>query len=497
MNTNANAFLAALEGESNLTFTENGATTNISTFDNVLDFFYHAPAKRGQNEELNQLFFKAMSENDKLATKALFYIRDIRGGQGERNTFRLGLAILKKERPAIFKAVLPLIAEYGRWDDILTFVEDQDVRTLVWEQLKMDVDGVADCASISLLAKWMPSINTSSKVTVALARKWAKAFDMSEKRYRQLLSELRTHLQIVEQKMSNNAWGQIEYPSVPSRANLIYKNAFKKHDAVRYDEFIAKAVKGEVKINSGTLYPADIVHKYLEQGNHWDYTENQGTLDQTLEALWNQLPNYADSEANALVVADTSGSMYGTPLEVCLSLAIYIAERNKGVFHDKFITFSEKPKLQSLVGNTLREKITNLNAAEWSMNTNIQAVFDLILHTATSHKIKQEELPEAIFVISDMEFDCADRNFTNFHTIQNKFNDAGYILPKLIFWNVASRGQQAPVTKDERGVYLVSGYSPSIFQKAINAVAVTPIEMMLEVLNCERYNQLDSVLTDI
>ena len=481
-----NAFFTGLTVENNKTLTENGAVTYSSTLNSVLDFFYHAPAKRRQVEELNQLFFKALSENDKLATKALFYVRDIRGGQGERDTFRLGLSMLKKERPAIFKAVIKLVAEYGRWDDILTFVNDSDVQIAVLQQLTADNIAMNKGESISLLAKWMPSINTSSKETVALARKWAKVLVLSEKSYRQTLSALRSYLRIVEQKISANEWGKVDYSAVPSKANVQYKNAFLKHDQTRYSEFIEKAVKGEVKINSGTLYPSDIVHKY-----------DTNTVDMSLEALWNQLPNYASSGKNALVVCDVSGSMYGQPIEVSTSLAIYIAERNQGIFHNKFITFSEVPELQTLVGNSLREKIVNLNNANWGMSTDLQAVFNLVLNAAVKHNAKQDELPEAIFIVSDMEFNYACRDITNFELIKQNFDLAGYVLPKLIFWNVTSRGMQTPVMQDENGVYLVSGYSPSIFEKAINAQACSPIEMMLEVLNNERYNKLDEVLASV
>ena len=480
-----NLFSESLANEQNKTTTENGAAAYKSTCNNVLDFFYHAPAKRGQVEELNALFFKALSDNDKLATKALFYIRDIRGGQGERETFRLGLRMLKKERPNIFKAIVPVVAEYGRWDDILEFVDDTTVQELVEKQLQQDGLDMLNEKSISLLAKWMPSINTSSKKTVALARKWTKVMDISEKTYRQLLSNYREYLRIVEQKISKNEWDQVDYATVPSKANVQYKNAFLKHDNQRYSQFIEKAVKGEVKINSGTLYPYDITHKYA----------NMGEVDPTLEALWNQLPNYASSDRNALVVADVSGSMYGQPLEVCLSLAIYIAERNKGIFNNKFLTFSERPELQSLVGSTLREKMTNLCRAHWEMNTNVQAVFELILDTAVKNSCKQEELPEAIFIVSDMQFDCCVEGATNFEIAKQNFDLAGYIMPKIIFWNVNSRGSINPVTQNEEGVYLVSGCSPSIFEKAINASATTAEEMMLEVLNGERYNKLDEVLS--
>ena len=485
-----NPFQQALVSVANMTTTENGAATHASTLDNLLDFFYHAPAKRGQ-AEVESLFFKALSSNASLATQILFYLRDPRGGQGERDSFRRCLAILKKERPFIFNAVVGLVSEYGRWDDILMFTDSEIVKNLVTCQLAIDKSNLGTGNSVSLLAKWMPSINTSSKETKALGRKWAKILSYSEKQYRQILSELRKHIDIVERKMSANEWSGVNYSTVPSRASLLYREAFKRHDATRYNEFIEKAVKGEVKINSAVLFPSDIVGKY---GIHsWGDTPD---VDNTLEALWNQLPNYADTDKNAIVVADVSGSMSGTPMEVCISLAIYIAERNKGCFKDQFITFSETPALQNLVGKTLREKITNLSQANWGMSTSIEGVFDLVLDTAVKHSVPQSELPDSIFIVSDMEFNqCMDDgDVTNFESAQRKFAAKGYTLPKIIFWNVSSRGKQAPVTKDEKGVYLVSGYSPSIFEKAINATAVSPIEMMMEVLDNPRYTSVKEVL---
>ena len=480
-----NLFQQALAQTSNMTRTENDAVTHSSTMDNILDFFYHAPAKRGQKTEIDNLFHKALSSDAGLATRVLFYLRDPRGGQGERDSFRNCLTILKNERPLIFDTVVHMVSEYGRWDDILEYTDSPIVRELIKAQLNIDSDHMKDSESISLLAKWMPSINTSSKETQALGRKWAKILGLTEKEYRQKLSALRKHIDIVERKMSANEWVKVNYSSVPSRASLIYKQAFAKHDATRYQEFIEAAVKGEVKINSAVLYPYDILHKY---GVHGGWGASSG-VDLTLEALWKQLPNYADTDKNALVVADVSGSMSGTPMEVCISLAIYIAERNKGCFKDQFITFSERPQLQNLVGTTLRERINNLSQANWDMNTNMEAVFDLVLNAAVSNKVPQSELPDSIFIISDMEFDrcMRDSSLTNFESAKRKFADAGYELPKVVFWNVASRGQQAPVTKDEKGVYLVSGCSPSIFQKAVNATAVSPIEMLMEVLDNPRY----------
>lgn len=486
-------FQKALVSELNKALTENGAATNESTLDSLLDFFYHAPAKRGQ-PEIEDMFFKALSSDDKTATQIMFYLRDPRGGQGERDSFRRCLKILAKERPTMFEAVLKLIPEYGRWDDILEFVDNDAVKNLIWQQLKQDLEYMTDGKSVSLLAKWMPSINTSSKKTAALGRKWAKAWDVSEQKYRKTLSALRRQIDIVEAKMSANKWSDVNYSAVPSRASMIYKEAFKRHDLVRYDEFTTKALNGEVKINSSVLFPYDIVKKY-----GFSHGYSQSDFDATLEAQWKQLPNYADTTKNALVVADVSGSMSGDPMAVCLSLAIYIAERNSGCFKDQFITFSGNPKLQTLVGNTLRDKLKNLSAANWDMSTDIEAVFNLVLKAAINNKVSQEELPDSIFIISDMEFNVctSDAETTNFESAKKAFESAGYTLPKLIFWNVASRGMQAPVTKDEKGVYLVSGCSPSIFQKAVNAAATTPLEMMSEVLSNPRYAAVVTALSGI
>ena len=484
-----NLFQKALQTEANLTETENGAITNSSTLDSVLDFFYHAPAKRGM-PEVEDLFFKALSADEKLATLAMFYVRDPRGGQGERDTFRKCLKILAKERPAIFEAVASLVSEYGRWDDILTFVDNAWVVSFVDSQLTADIDAMRKGESISLLGKWMPSANTSSKATVALAHKWIKALNFTEKTYRKMLSALRKQIDVVEAKMSANKWTDVNYSAIPSRAGMLYKQAFMRHDMQRYDKFIMSALKGEVKINADVLFPYDIVRQY-DNGNK--------DMDYTLEALWKQLPNYADTNKNALVVADVSGSMYGKPLEVCLSLAIYIAERNTGCFHSQFITFSDNPELQTLVGNTLREKLINLSNADWNMSTNVEAVFDLVLNSAVKHHVPQSELPNSIFIISDMEFNaCAENaDMSNFESAKKKFAQFGYTLPKLIFWNVASRGMQAPVTLDEKGVYLVSGCSPSIFKKAVNASATTPLEMMLEVLSDPRYSAVATALSEM
>lgn len=470
--------LNAIQKSTNYTRTENGALTHQSTLDGVLDFYYHAPARRGQDN--TALFLKAFGEDRLTAIRCLFYIRDIRGGQGERETFRQGLRELYKNFREVFDHILSYVPVYGRWDDIVEYVSDPKVVSVIREQLNLDLGSEG---GVSLLAKWMPSINTSSKETVALAHRWVKALGWTPVQYRKNLSTLRGNIKLVETLMSQNQWNSISYGQIPSRAGLIYKDAFKRHDGTRYDEFLAAVVRGEEKINSGTLYPYELVAKSLHE------------KDQTAEAMWKCLPNYADTDDNALVVADVSGSMFsgmGTvaPITVCISLAIYLAERNKGIFHDKFITFSETPTVQALKGQTLYEKIQNLAKASWGMNTNLQSVFNVVLATAVKAKLPANEMPTKIFIISDMEFDSCVSNNTNLEVIKAKYAASGYKLPTIIFWNVSSRNDQTPVTMDEKGTYLVSGCSPSIFEKAIKAQATTPMECMMEILNGPRYEPI-------
>ncbi len=477
--------ISSIQKDTNYTLTENGALTHASSLNNVLDFFYHAPARRGMDN--TQLFLSAFSEDRQTALRALFYTRDIRGGQGERETFRQGLRLLYKNFKDEFKTAIKHVPEYGRWDDILEFVDDENVQNMVKAQFAADFDALRSGKSVSLLAKWLPSANASSKQTKALARKWIRVFEVTEKDYRKALSALRARIDVLETKMSSNSWKAINYSTVPSKASLRYRTAFHKKDGERYTAFLEKAAKGEVKINSAALYPYELVEKYLGYGYG-------ASVDKTVEAQWKQLPNYADTDTNALVVCDVSGSMTGgkpQPIAVAISLAIYLAERNKGQFKDTFITFSENPQLQVIKGNTLYEKVNNLRSADWGMSTNLQGVFDLILTSAKRHKLSQADLPSKIFIVSDMEFNVAcGRSHTNYEVIKAKFEACGYSLPEIVFWNVRSRNNQTPVTRDEEGTFLVSGCSPSIFKNAVNCKATTPEELMLEVLNGPRYEKI-------
>jgi hypothetical protein len=287
--------------------------------------------------------------------------------------------------------------------------------------------------------------------------------------------------------MCSNQWGSIDYQGVPSKASIMYRKAFMKHDFERYSEYLRAVMNGEQKINASTLYPYEIVEKYL-------YSENFN--DTTINLQWEALPNYMeDCSLNGIVVADVSGSMWGRPLAVSISLALYIAERNTGIWKDKFITFSSDPQLQEVVGSTIADRVKNLQIAEWGYNTNIQKVFDIILQAAINNNISQEEMPQRIIIVSDMQFDIANGNEeTNFEAIKKKYQESGYEMPFLVYWNVYAHAN-VPMTFDDNGTCLVSGCSPAILKHILSGTFMSPLDYMHQVVYDERYEAVNIALS--
>jgi len=501
MNEEKNKLLEALEEEDNFTLTENLATTYKSTKSALVDLFAMGGALRNRNEnEIKSLFSKALQEDPLLAMKCLFYLRDIRGGQGERDTFRKMLHFVGNVRPEYVLKNLENIAFYGRFDDYFTLkglTIETDTTDFLWKQFSRDLEALQKGNNVSLLAKWLPSENTSSKNTIKLAQFIRHKWNLSSKQYRKALSALRERIRIVERDMCANQWDDIDYEKVPSRASMLYRKAFGRHDQERYAEYLNAVEKGEKEIKTSTLYPYDIVREIAMKRQY----------DKTLDLQWkNQIDWTEGRKENSLVVCDTSGSMgsFGgydgrnpQPIYISLSLALYFAERNKGEFYNYFITFSQSPELQKIIGNNIYEKLLNLSRADWDGNTDLQAVFDLILRVAINKNVSNDEMIKKIYIITDMEFDQADGDYsyyrrgqTNFEVIKQKFTNAGYEMPLLVFWNVDSRQNNVPVSVDERNVLLVSGSSPSVFKTLMSGKSYTPYEVMLEVLNSERYDRI-------
>jgi len=462
------------------TITENGAATFNTTLNFNLDFFALGAALRNRPEsEVISLYSKAFSEDPLIALKTLFYFRDVRGGQGERKTFRTLLKCLANNHPNIVAANMSNIIHYGRWDDLFSLKD-----TPVW----MDVLAIVKnkwffVDEVDLAWKWFPSNNTSSKQARALANEFTKFLGISPRTYRKRLSEMRGKLKVVERDMCSKQWSNINYSAVPSKASLNYKDAFLRNDTERYSKYIEDVKSGKTKINAATLYPYDIVQKA------WTVS----STDKTMDVLWNALPDFMPADAsNGIVVADVSGSMSGRPMDVSISLAMYISERNKGLFKNHFITFSGKPTLQQVIGSTIGEKVRNLQRSDWGMNTDLEAVFNLILDTAVKSKVPLEEMPTKIYIVSDMEFDaaCEYPKSTMFDIIDNNYSNAGYSRPELIFWNVNSTKNNVPVKFDQRGVCLVSGCSPSILKSLLSGKIESPAQLMLDTLNVERYDRV-------
>lgn len=457
-------FLTQLGSEMNRTVTENGAPTLRTTNNPLVDFFALAGATRNTPELGLDLFKKAFAFDRQSAIRVLFYLRDIRGGQGERQLFKNCLEYLAANEKDTSDKIVSLVPEYGRWDDIFG-LHTETIIPIISAQLELDQKSDTP----SLLAKWLPSENTSSAKTKVLARGMRVALNKSPKAYRQILSSLRAKIKLVEHKMSKKEWGAIEYEKVPSQAGLKYRKAFSRNDETRYGEYLEQVSSGEKKINTSTLYPYQ-VYKAV------------GTVGS--EQMWSNLPDYTMGK-NAIVVADVSGSMAGDPLAVSVSLALYFAERNIGTFKDHFITFSANPILQKINGTTLKDKVNSIERSQWDMNTDLYKVFECVANAATGN----DDVPETIYIISDMEFDQATQGRTNFEAIDELFKTKEIKRPNLVFWNVDARNKQVPVEQNQYGVTLVSGLSPSTFKLAVENLS--PLDLVMQVVNSERYAKIE------
>ena len=512
-----NAFLNGMKEETNFTYTENGALTHKTTNSNLLDMFAMGAAMRNRSEEDCILMFqKAYKENPAYALKCLFYIADARGGQGERRFFRVCYKWLAKNDVEAARRNMKLIPEYRRWDDLYCLVDtalETEMFAFLKEQLALDIQSKTP----SLLAKWLKSENTTSADSRALASRTRKAFGMTAKQYRKTLSMLRTKINIVEKLMSENRWDEIEFDKIPSRAGLIYKNAFARHDIERmkanptiqsYEAF----VKDETTtVNAKTLYPYECVDKaFKAMRSGWGYgggvaLDNVDRL--AVNKYWANLEDYfKDSVFNGMAIVDTSGSMTGStasaPINVAISLGLYCAEKAQGPFANHFITFSSNPTFVEVEGVDFCDKVVRMSHANWGGSTNIEAAFDMMLNVAVRNNCSQDEIPQNLIIISDMEFDaCAtsgprseERWFygsariedkkTLMETIEKRWAAKGYKMPNLVFWNVDARQNNIPM-KVKDGISFVSGMSPSIFQQIMSGK--TAADLMYEVLDSERY----------
>ena len=469
-----NSFLQTMKSNTNYTLTENGAITHKTTGSKVYDMFAEGGAYRNRTKEDKiTLFSQAFKEDYQLALKCLFYLRDVRGGQGEREFFRTCFHWLCNEYPEVADRNMIHVSEYGRWDDLIYAVYGTKLHynmiEIIKAQLKLDLDSKTP----SLLAKWMPSENTSSRTTRMVAAELRKNLSMTSKQYRKALSKLRARIKVVEGLMSANRWEEIEFDKIPSRAGIIYRNAFARRDLIakKYENF---AKSKDTKVNASALYPYDIAHRAMSyEMRSVPYEDTKRVM---LQKYWENLPDYYNGkQENGIAVVDVSGSMGGQPMEVAISLGAYIAERGHGPFANHFITFSESPDLVEFTGVDITDKIRRAEKADWGYNTDIEAVFELLLNTAKSQKTRREDMPERLYILSDMEFDKgmnhrgANQNQINtlLEVIAQEWKREGYELPQLIFWNLDARQDNIPMLKGGRFAYL-SGFSPVMLKQILS-----------------------------
>ena len=512
-----NRFLNGLENATNYTYTENGAVTHTTTKSALLDMFAMGAAMRSRSDEdVILMFRKAFAENAVYALKCLFYIRDIRGGQGERRFFRLCMKDMAKNNADAAKRNLKYVPEFGRWDDLYVFEGtslENDAFEFMKNQLALDVE----CKTPSLLAKWLKSENTSSRESRRLGNKTRIAFGMNHKQYRKTLAVLRERINIVERLMSENRWDEIEFDKIPSRAGLIYKNAFARHDlereqseknVVSYADF---AKDKDTKVNAKALYPYECVAEALKlfrTGSYYSMRELPAMDDTTrlmVNKYWDNLEQYfSEASFDGIAVVDTSGSMVrsdaSAPINVAISLGLYCAEKAKGPYAGHYISFASRPQLIKTEGVDFVDKVQRIYKTNLVDDTNIEATFDLMLNTAIQNRCSQDDLPQNVIIISDMEFNSATGSGWYRHSASNLFNTNnaetllegiakkwvahGYEMPHLIFWNVDARQNNIPMLGNGRISY-VSGMSPTIFETIMSGK--TGYDLMMEKLDSDRY----------
>ena len=503
-----NKFMTAMKNDSNYGYTENGAVKHLTTGSKVYDLFALGGAYRSRSDiDILTLFSDAYNENEELAMKCLFYLRDAREGQGERRFFRVCMRWLANgTRIEAARRNLKYVAEYGRWDDLYTFegtVLEKEMFAFLKEQLTLDVQ----CKTPSLLAKWLKSENTSSAESCRLGRKTREAFGMTAKQYRKTLSILRERINVLERLMSAGKWDEIEFDKIPSKAGFIYRNAFARHDIERmksekevqsYADF---AKDTTTTVNAKVLYPYECVNEGLKV---WrkpaDNTERL-----MVNKYWDNLADYINNATfDGIAVVDTSGSMMGSradaPINVALSLGMYCATKAKGPYANHFFSFNDRPEFLEIHGFDFVDKLRNIvEDADWGGSTNVEAVFDKILQIARENHLSQSDIPSSVIVISDMEFNaCVSSNSyrgswygggslnkdTLFESMAKKWATYGYKLPRLYFWNVEARSNNIAM-KDDGNVTYISGCSPVIYEQIMSGK--TSFDLMLDKLLSDRY----------
>jgi len=459
--------------------TFNNARTYGSTGDDLLDAFFILPTMRlREGDDIIAVFRNAFKAEPDLAYKLIFWLRDVRGGAGERRVFAICYNWLTKRDPNGALKRMRYIPEYGRWDDLWRSIDDSLDREML-SFIRSNLDN-------RLLNKWLPRKGPLSTFF------WVGLKFNSPRHYRKHLVE---HTNVVEQQMSKNDWDLIEYPKVPSIALMKYRKAFFRHDEKRWKAYLAKAAKGEVKMNASVLYPHDIVSKISY--SYYNMTRLKTTLSRDqAAAAWKNIPDFVGNHS-FLPVVDVSGSMFTevatgvNAYDVSVALGIYLSERNKSIFKDAFITFSAKPTMFHITKTHIVDKVREVSEnGGTGYNTNLQKSMELIVNTAIENDLNDDDIPDTLLVVSDMEFDSTKQGATNLQSARVKFRMAGLKMPNIIFWNVKGRKDNFPTQVNSKGVGLISGFSPSIMKYLLEDGEINPRRIMENVLLSKRYESV-------
>lgn len=456
---------------------------------------------RGVDEEkLKEWFLLATSEDIEKAIILAFHIRDCRGGKGERNIGRVLFEVLSSVFPDIANKVVHLIPEYGRYDDWIYLLQSHDVhpsiKTTILSNIKQtlldDIGKMNEGKPVSLLAKWLPSENSSADKNTNIVTTICHYLEISKTKYRKVyLTPLRKYLDIVETYMCKGDWVDINFDKVPSCAMKKLKNAFKKHTPETFNEWIEGLADGTRKVNAKQLFPYEIIKEVREL----PYEKNQVTISQ-----WNVLENELKTKgklSKTLPVVDVSGSMFCNdclPIDNACALGIIISSCVDGDFGNLVMTFTSKPKFCKIKGDDVYDKYNNIKHIEWGASTNLVGVFTEILDRAKEHKLKSDDMPERVIIISDMQFNQGVKGETNLETITSEYKTAGYKRPDLIYWNVAGDTSDYPATINDDGTCLISGFSPFILECIMDNKKINSVDIMYDTLNKERYDAIRKCL---
>jgi hypothetical protein len=480
------------------TLTENGALSYNTTTNARVDLFFKLTRDFYQNNNFKNFIEKSLNE-DKLDTlKIIFNGRDSRGGKGDRESFLQAQEYLRQNYTDLWYKNVHLFPEYGRYSDwyekFNNYTEDEKkyITELTVKQLKEDYQNMNECKSISLLAKWIPSEDKRLNRSNLLIYICSELFDCNKitgfhlkKLRKEYITPLRAYLNIVESLMCQKKWDEIDFSKVPSCAMHKLKKAFERNSPYEFSNYLQQVESGQKKINASQIFPHDLVRIYLS---------SYSNIDRVAEAQWNEIVTSVKKIGTfnkSLVISDVSGSMTGTPMEVSIALGILIANITKEPFNNCLLTFSENPVFHIIPDNaiTLKDKVDSVSKMGWGMTTNLTKVFDLILQRAINFKLKEDDMPEKLYIISDMQFNQTSNNQTNFEYIDIKYKNAGYKRPQIIFWNVRSNTtQDFPVDSLSLDVALISGFSPAILKSVINGKDFTPYGILRTTIDDERYS---------